>query len=59
MSRMSTLSDRAPIYPASERQTQMKAFLIAILAIALVLLWGNLTGANTQQVTQVQIERHG
>ena len=59
MGRMSTLADRAPIYTATERRTQMNPFLVAILAIALVLLWGNLAGTNNQPVSQVKIERHG
>ncbi|MBI1744238.1 hypothetical protein HYR54_14385 [Candidatus Acetothermia bacterium] len=60
MSRMSTLSDRAPVYPTNEHRTKVNPFLVAILAIALAFLWGSLSGTNSQPVSQaIHMERHG
>ena len=60
MSRMSTLSDRAPIYPKSEHRTKVNPFLVAILAIALAFLWGSISATNSQPVSQaIHSERHG
>lgn len=55
MGRTSTVADRAPVYAPGERRSQVRTFIIAILAMALAGLVIAVSGVADQSALRVQI----